>query len=131
MDWTLVQAALVLTGAVIGIGIVAAIIRRSAAYRIREHGVPLRIIARQPVGTKASIVIAEIADKRLVLGVTEHSVSLLATLNFSATPNSQGDRAQPVRPAQQSLRVSEPPPAASAQLSFRAYLSSMFQRAAK
>ncbi|MCX8051928.1 MAG: flagellar biosynthetic protein FliO [Chlorobi bacterium] len=122
MDSTLVNAMLMLAASIAVLVLVAALVRRLASSRGIAQGIPIRIVARQPIAGKAMLVVADIGDKRLLLGVTEHSVTLLATLAAGA---------QPVQQPTPSKQPSAAPTVSPAELSFRAYLSSMFQRSSK
>ncbi|RMF33707.1 MAG: hypothetical protein D6747_06415 [Chlorobiota bacterium] len=126
MDWTLLNAALIVAAAVAVLAVLAIVVRRLSHVRSSGNSLSIRILARQPVGNKAMIVVVEIERKRVVLGVTEQSVSLLATLPEAPapTPSRQATPQQPNHPRQ-------PQPATPAELSFRAYLASMFQRSGK
>jgi len=126
MDSTLLNAALVLIVSIAVLAIAALGVRRFITGRASVHGMPIRIIARQPLAQKASLVIAEIGDKRLLLGVTEHNVTLLGTLAQEAAQHAPQRTATPPN----SVPIT-PPTAKPAELSFRAYLSSMFQRSSK
>jgi flagellar biogenesis protein FliO len=122
MDSTLVNAMLMLAASIAVLVLVAALVRRLASSRGIAQGIPIRIVARQPIAGKAMLVVADIGDKRLLLGVTEHSVTLLATLAAGV---------QPVQQPAPSKQPSAAPTVSPAELSFRAYLSSMFQRSGK
>ncbi len=126
MDWTVVNAVLILIASIVVLAVIAIVVRRYAASRGSAHGLPIRIIARQPIAPKASVVIVDIGDKRLLLGVTEQSVTLLGSGTLLPPHKQQRSETsdQPGRP----LRTAPP---ATAELSFRAYLSSLFQRSAK
>jgi|GEM_PF-1040857 len=125
MDWTIVNAALFLVASIVALAIVAVVLRRFARQRGSISGIPIRIIARQPLAPKATLVIVDVGDKRLLLGVTEQSINLLGTLaGTSSQPFPKGEPSPP-----NSVRIPTAP--APAELSFRAYLSSLFQRSTK
>jgi len=126
MDWTLLNAALILAAAVVGLGVLAVVVRRLSPVRGGGNSIPIRILARQPLGSKALLVVAEIERQRVVLGVTEHTVSLLATLSETPAPTPSHQTTSP-----RSSHSQQPQPATPAELSFRAYLASMFQRSGK
>lgn len=48
---------------------------------------PLQLIARQGIGQKASVVIVEADGRRLLLGVTEQSVTVISSAEAPATEN--------------------------------------------
>ncbi|MCX7929226.1 MAG: flagellar biosynthetic protein FliO [Chlorobi bacterium] len=125
MDSNMLNALLVLLAGIAFLAIIAFILRRLASGRASTHGLPIRIISRQPIGGKAALVVADVGDKRLLLGVTEHSVTLLATLERTTSSTTSKTTAPRVTPAPQMH------PPSPAELSFRAYLASMFQRTEK
>ncbi len=127
MDWTVINAALILISSIVVLAVIAVVVRRYATNRGSAHGLPIRIVARQPIAPKASVVIVDIGDKRLLLGVTEQTVTLLGSVTLSHPPHQQ----PPSQTTDQSPRPLRTAPPAPAELSFRAYLSSLFQRSAK
>ena len=67
---------------VLSLGVVLALLwylQRRLSRGAQAKGVrnPVTIVGRQPLGQKASVVVVEIEGTRLVLGVTEQSVSVL------------------------------------------------------
>ena len=54
--------------------------------RTPSKGVPLEIISRAAVGKKASVVVVRIGERGLVVGVTEHSMALLAEIEVENEP---------------------------------------------
>jgi len=54
--------------------------------RTPSRGVPLEIISRAAVGKKASVVVVKIGERGLVVGVTEHSMALLAEIEVENEP---------------------------------------------
>ena len=50
------------------------------------HSRPLQLIARQGIGQKASVVIVEADGQRLLLGVTEQSVTVISSTEAPAAP---------------------------------------------
>lgn len=122
VDWTVLNAAIVLTFSIIVLVGIAYTARRWIGGKASGQGTGFRILARQSLGSKASLVIVEVGDKRYLLGVTEHSVTMLGTISLP----SQNTTPMPP-PAPKSQQPITPP----AELSFRAYLSSLFQRSEK
>lgn len=59
----------------------------------------LRVVARQPLTRTASIAVVHAADRALVVGVTDHGVSVLAELDVSALEPDDPDGAMPVTSA--------------------------------
>jgi flagellar biosynthetic protein FliO len=125
VDWTILNAVIITCATVGGLFGLAILARRFTRTRSSGENIPLRILSRQPLTQKASLFIVDIGDKRLVLGVTEHTVTVLATLangSPSATVRSAPLQGQPLEPL---------PTSPHGELSFRAYLASMFQRSNK
>jgi flagellar protein FliO/FliZ len=52
----------------------------------RAAGKAITLIGRQAVGPKSSVAVVEVDGKRLVLGVTEHSVTVLSATELPAHP---------------------------------------------
>ncbi len=130
MDWTVINAALILLASIVVLAVIAIVVRRFATNRGLVHGLPIRIIARQPIAPKASVVIVDIGDKRFLLGVTEQNVSLLGSFPITQPAQQPSSTPTAVTPPPQAIKMPRPTPA-PAELSFRAYLSSMFQRSTK
>ena len=88
---------------------------------------PVTIVARQGIGAKASVVVVDVEGERLVLGVTESSITVLAAADAPAAqpavvalePAPQEARVTPIVP----LASVAPAPAASATPSFDAVLA--------
>ncbi|WP_426006136.1 flagellar biosynthetic protein FliO [Paenarthrobacter sp. NyZ202] len=55
----------------------------------------LSVVSRQAVGQKASVVVVDAGDKRFLLGVTEHNVTVLHSSDAPAVP---ADHIEPVQP---------------------------------
>lgn len=73
------------------------VLRQSAAAKSAPA---LQVIAKQGTGGKTSVAIVRAGDKQLVLGLTEHNVSLLAELDsidLSALTNSSNQNAKALR----------------------------------
>jgi flagellar protein FliO/FliZ len=67
----------------------------------KAAGKAITLIGRQAVGPKASVAVVEIEGRRLVLGVTEHTVTVLHSI--------EGHRAErPVHPFEVSLAEAQP-----------------------
>jgi flagellar protein FliO/FliZ len=52
----------------------------------RAAGKAITLIGRQAVGPKSSVAVVEVDGKRLVLGVTEHSVTVLSATELTPHP---------------------------------------------
>jgi flagellar protein FliO/FliZ len=77
---SLVQATLGLALVLVLILAIAWIAKRVAPGALRGAGVPLTIVASQAVGQRERVVVVEVADQWLVLGVAPGRVSALSTL---------------------------------------------------
>ncbi|WP_191330297.1 flagellar biosynthetic protein FliO [Frigoribacterium sp. ACAM 257] len=88
---------------------------------------PVSIVARQGIGAKASVVVVDVEGERLVLGVTESSITVLAAADapvaqpsvVALEPAPQEARVTPIVP----LASVAPAPAPSAAPSFEAVLA--------
>lgn len=59
--------------------VAAAAVRRSGGGPIgRRRGAPIEVVSRQPMGRRASVALVRAGGKGLVLGVTDHTITLLA-----------------------------------------------------
>lgn len=81
---------------VLSLGVVLALLwylQRRLSRGALAKGVsnPVSVVGRQPIGQKASVVVVEVLGTRLVLGVTEQSVTVLH--EESLAPASSLDRA--------------------------------------
>lgn len=63
----------------------------------RRSTAPVAVLARQGLGKSSSVVVVRAADRALVLGVTDHTVSLLAEVDPSAVIEPQPDVIDPAR----------------------------------
>jgi flagellar biosynthetic protein FliO len=82
----------------LSLGAVLAVLVLAHRYARRTAGPAggdrlLRVLDRQGVGAKASVVVVETAGQRLLLGVTEHSVTLL-TSSDAPVPEPAAQRAE-------------------------------------
>ena len=84
MDQLLLAIRVVVSLAVV-IGLMWAISRLTKG-RTTTKGVPLEIVSRAAVGKKAAVVVLRIGERGLVVGVTEHSMSLLAEIEIEHEP---------------------------------------------
>lgn len=74
---------------------VAWLAKRLAPGTLRGSGVPLTIVASQSVGQRERVVVVEVADQWLVLGVAPGRVSALSTLPKGALPTPSPSAATP------------------------------------
>lgn len=58
--------------------------RLTRGSRASAASEPVRIVTKQAISPKASVVIIDVGDTRLLLGVTEHAVSVLQTGDIPA-----------------------------------------------
>jgi len=58
----------------------------TGARRSGKASAPVTVVARQGLGAKASVVVVDVEGERLVLGVTESSVTVLAASEAPAAP---------------------------------------------
>ena len=82
----LLQATL---GLVLVLGVILAVAwvaKRFAPGTLRGGGVPLTVVASQAVGQRERVVVVEIADQWLVLGVAPGRVAALSTLPKGTLP---------------------------------------------
>jgi flagellar protein FliO/FliZ len=84
MDQVLLAIRVIVSLAVV-IGLMWAISRLTRG-RTTTKGVPLEIVSRAAVGKKASVVVVRIGERGLVVGVTEHSMALLAEIEIENEP---------------------------------------------
>ena len=81
---------------VLGLLALAAKAARSGGFGsgTRRTNAPVAVLARHGLAKSASVVVVRAADRALVLGVTDHSISLLAEVDPSAmeTPTSEPAR---------------------------------------
>lgn len=79
--------------------LVARVMRNRTVPGVGRIGVRrdlLRVVARQPLSRTASVAVVHAADRALVVGVTDHGVSVLAELDPSSLEPDETDGANPV-----------------------------------
>ncbi len=74
--------------------VLAWVARRSGWMRSAPGRGSLKISALQRLGARASVVIIEVEDARLVLGITSQQITLLHTLPRNADPATEGPPSQ-------------------------------------
>ena len=74
---------------------VAWVAKRFAPGALRIGGVPLTIVASQAVGQRERVVVVEVADQWLVIGVAPGRVSALSTLPKGTLPTPSPSDASP------------------------------------
>lgn len=84
------------------VGVLWFVQKRVAGHQIRTRaGDPLTVVARRGISPKASVVVIDTGGQRLVLGVTEQSVSVLHAGEAPPAPEPALEPALPtVRPAE-------------------------------
>ena len=80
----LVVAVVVVIGLLL---LIAKLTRRVGIRADGSAGPAIRMISRQPLGRNASIAVVRAGDRTLVLGVTDHSVTLLSDQNSAEFPD--------------------------------------------
>lgn len=73
-----VQAVLIFAGVLV----LSALAARLSAQRLRVRGKVLRVREAVPVGFQKQVVLLQVGDKALVLGVADKAISHLATLDI-------------------------------------------------
>lgn len=74
---------------VLSLGVVIALmwgLTKVARGRQTVRGVPIDVIARTPMGKHSSVVIVKVEGRGLVLGVTEHQMTMLAEVELTPEP---------------------------------------------
>jgi len=61
--------------------------RLSRGHRPAQSSAPVRLIGRQGVAGKSSVVVVEVEGERLVLGVTEQGMTVLARHDVAPEPD--------------------------------------------
>jgi len=74
---------------------IAWVAKRLAPGALRGTGVPLTIVASQSVGQRERVVVIEVADQWLVLGVAPGRVSALSTMPKATLPTSSASTTTP------------------------------------
>ncbi len=72
----------------------------------RAAGKAITLVGRQAIGPKASVAVVEIEGRRLVLGVTEHRVTVLHSVEADVADAHLADRV--VHPFEASLAAAQP-----------------------
>ncbi|MFN4770265.1 MAG: FliO/MopB family protein [Candidatus Kapaibacterium sp.] len=86
MDGTIFKAFVTLIGCIAFLWAVLWLVKRkTSGGQVGTQELRIRIIARQALSGKASIMVVEVGEKVMTLGVTEHSVTIL---NSVADPES-------------------------------------------
>ena len=57
-----------------------------ATGRRRDPSLQLQVLSRQTIGKNASVLLVRAGDRGLLLGVTEHNVSLITETELTAAP---------------------------------------------
>jgi flagellar protein FliO/FliZ len=57
--------------------------------RTKKKANPVTVVGKQGIAAKASVVVVDVDGRRLVLGVTEHSVSVLHSAEHAPVPEAE------------------------------------------
>lgn len=80
MDGTIFKAFVTLIGCIAFLWAVLWLVKRkTSGGQVGSQELRIRIIARQALSGKASIMVVEVGEKVMTLGVTEHSVTILSS----------------------------------------------------
>ncbi|MET1042661.1 MAG: flagellar biosynthetic protein FliO [Microbacteriaceae bacterium] len=88
--------------------------RMTRGGRGKDVATPIRVIGRQRLGAKASVVVVELQGKKFMLGVTEQSVNVLHAETGSATPVPLSSEPTPAEQFARSMRQVSVSPSADA-----------------
>ncbi|WP_167040952.1 flagellar biosynthetic protein FliO [Salinibacterium sp. ZJ454] len=80
--------------------------------RGKDVATPIRVIGRQRLGAKASVVVVELQGKKFMLGVTEQSVNVLHAEIGTATPVPLSSEPTPAEEFARSMRQVSASPSA-------------------
>lgn len=148
MDGTVLKAFVTLVGCIAFLGAVLWWVKRKTSRgQAGSQDIRIRIVARQPLGSKASVAVVEVGEKTLILGITEHSVTNLGVgSDVASAPGAEVRRSIPRTPPTfgppPTYPPTAPPPPFSAptgfppatggaepqDLSIGGYLRSLFRR---
>ncbi|WP_166878270.1 flagellar biosynthetic protein FliO [Salinibacterium sp. ZJ450] len=78
--------------------------RMTRGSRGKDVATPIRVIGRQRLGAKASVVVVELQGKKFMLGVTEQSVNVLHAETGTATPVPLSSEPTPAEEFARSMR---------------------------
>lgn len=100
MDGTVLKAFVTLVGCIAFLGAVLWWVKRKTSRgQAGSQDIRIRIVARQPLGSKASVAVVEVGEKTLILGITEHSVTNLGVgSDIPSTPSAETRRSVPSAP---------------------------------
>ncbi len=80
MDGTIFKAFVTLIGCIAFLWVVLWLVKRkTSGGQVGSQELRIRIIARQALSGKASVMVVEVGEKIMTLGVTEHSVTILSS----------------------------------------------------
>lgn len=86
METTLLKAFLTLTALVAALGAVLYVVRRYTAVQLTQHtGAQFRVIGQLALQQKRQIYLLLVADKILVVGAADHSITTLSEITDPAT----------------------------------------------
>lgn len=95
MDQLLLVLRVVVSLAVV-LGLMWAV-TRAMRHRAVTRTVPLEVVSRAPLGRKSSVVVLRVGDDRgMVVGVTDHQVTLLGEVDLPAAPAAAPERRETI-----------------------------------
>lgn len=95
MDQLLLVLRVVVSLAVV-LGLMWAV-ARAMRHRAVTRTVPLEVVSRAPLGRKSSVVVLRVGDERgMVVGVTDHQVTLLGEVDLPAAPAAAPERRETI-----------------------------------
>lgn len=72
------------------------------------RGLPVDVVARTTLGKRASVAVLRVGDRGLVVGVTDHAVSLIAEVAIPESPAAAPERRTTLDLSDVGLLVAEP-----------------------
>lgn len=84
-----------LLGLIVVLGIMAGIawlVKRSGLSGVNRHGLPIKVVGGTNIGTRERVMVIEVDDQWIVIGVTPSNITTLATMHkkeFTATPDTE------------------------------------------
>lgn len=82
IEQTLSQVSLTLLQIIVLIILLSWVIKKLFLIKSYKMNSFIKIISKMPVGSNESIIVVDVQDKRLVLGVTKNKITYLHTLTY-------------------------------------------------
>lgn len=92
IDPTLLKAFITMMAAVIGLSVLLFILKRKSLSRSMSSTQTvqsLSVDARLSVTPKSQVIVVHYGDRKFMLGITEHSINLIADLSIPAVPSTE------------------------------------------